>query len=496
MNKLMEKHAVKIFLSAGVFVVAFVFGQIAIVPAFYSDRVTEFNQHAQGAVLTVFPGTVWATKTPQELGLNQAKLDQFAKNVGGTGIIIKDGYIVKKWGKETSKGDWASAVKPVTSTLLFFAVNEGRISGVDALIKDWGWALSEKDQSMTFRHLANMTGGYARGEAPGAAWAYNDYAIKLYSLTMQKVFGQTLDQAAQQRFAPLQLQDGSLYGSRSGLGISTTPRDFARIGWLWLNKGNWNGNQLLPASYFDNYMMPQVPSNLPRTQIAGSDYLNIGTHGGGSDQTPYGPGFYGFNWWFNTGNSFWPDAPADTFQANGHWGKEVMTIIPSLNMVVAARGSWGSFEPGNAASGMNQNLKLLKEAVTGGSPIPSSTPTPTTAGYPDYIAEGLVFSPNPVVSGQLLSFSAVIKNIGAPASVSAKVRLRIDKGNNGGWDISTSNQTISPLGTNALETEIWTNVWAAVAGTHRFEVCADSSALIKESVETNNCSFLIFTVSQ
>jgi len=62
-------------------------------------------------------------------------------------------------------------------------------------------------------------------------------------------------------------------------------------------------------------------------------------------------------------NLTWPDAPADTFQANGHWNREVMTIIPSLKMVVAARGNWGDFKPGDARAGMNQNLKLLVEAV-------------------------------------------------------------------------------------------------------------------------------------
>jgi len=59
----------------------------------------------------------------------------------------------------------------------------------------------------------------------------------------------------------------------------------------------------------------------------------------------------------------WPDAPADVFQAAG--GTEIVMILPSLNMVVAAIGNWGSFDPGNPNSGMNQNLKLLKEASAG-----------------------------------------------------------------------------------------------------------------------------------
>jgi hypothetical protein len=327
-----------------------------------------------------FPGATWQVKAPTAVGLDAAKLDQFATNVGGVGAIIKDGYMVKTWSNQTAKADWASAVKPMISTLLFFAVHEGRLASVHALIEDWGWALSNKDQSMSFKHLANMIGGYARGEAPGAAWTYNDYAISLYCQTMQRVFNTSLEAAATQRLAPLQLQDGPLFTSRGGCGVSTSVRDFARIGWFWLNKGHWNGAQLLPQSFFDQYVKPHVQGNLPRSTLGGSDYLGVGTVGGSSDQTPYGPGIYGFNWWFNAKGGVhptsltWPNAPLDTFQANGHFTKEIMTIIPSLNMVVAARGNWGSFQPGNASAGMNQNLKLLKEAAVAPDAIAPAAP--------------------------------------------------------------------------------------------------------------------------
>jgi hypothetical protein len=51
------------------------------------------------------------------------------------------------------------------------------------------------------------------------------------------------------------------------------------------------------------------------------------------------------------------------FQANGHWDREVVVMIPSLNLLVAARGAWGSFVPGDSTSGMNQRLRLLTSAV-------------------------------------------------------------------------------------------------------------------------------------
>ncbi|MBN2269157.1 MAG: serine hydrolase [Sedimentisphaerales bacterium] len=313
----------------------------------------------------VFPGSTWQFMDPGELGLDSSKLDEFAGRVGGVGCVVRQGYMVKTWGSENSKGDWASAAKPVLSTMLLFAVKEGLLSTPHDRIGDWGWALSAKDEAMEFYHLANMTSGYARGEAPGTAWAYNDYAISLYAKTLfDRVFQSTADSAARHpdRLGALEFQDGSVFSSRDGYGIYTSPRDFARIGWFWCNKGYWGGRQLLPRYYFEEYMRPLVPGDVPRSTAAGSDYLEVGTYGGGTDQTEYGPGIYGFNWWHNPGRANWPNAPEDTIQANGHWGGEVVTVIPSLSLVAACRGNNGSFEPGNADSSMNQNLRLLVEA--------------------------------------------------------------------------------------------------------------------------------------
>ena len=116
-------------------------------------------------------------------------------------------------------------------------------------------------------------------------------------------------------------------------------RDFARVGWFWLQRGNWDGVQLLPEATFDAYVRAQVPSSLPR--IGGSspiDYLGIGTFGGGNDQTALGPGRLGFMWWFNPERGAWPDAPPDTFQANGRWNETSVTVIPSRGLVAVWRG--------------------------------------------------------------------------------------------------------------------------------------------------------------
>ncbi|MFN3324264.1 MAG: hypothetical protein ACK5AZ_12265 [Bryobacteraceae bacterium] len=308
----------------------------------------------------LFPGRHWETAGPEVHGLDPAPLDELAVNLAGRGCVVKNGNVVKYWGSQSEVGDWLSSAKPVVSTLLFFAIREGLVRSVP------------KDRAMTFAHLANMVSGYARPEPPGAAWAYNDIAIQLYQQTLfDRVFEDGPASVAMhpKRLGFLQLEDGLVFRPANRR-LSVSVRDFARIAWFWLHKGNWRGTQLLPRRFFDRYCRPHVPAGLPHTGKAETrDYLGLGTFGGGSDHfTDFGAGIYGYNWWFNrTGrlhpNSVtWPDAPRDTFMSIG-FGGNCAVIIPSLNLVLAcARGNWGKHEPGSAGAPANQHIRLLMRA--------------------------------------------------------------------------------------------------------------------------------------
>ncbi|WP_446010891.1 serine hydrolase domain-containing protein [Candidatus Electrothrix sp.] len=282
---------------------------------------------------------------------NPKALDQFAQAVGGSGVIIKNGYLIKSWGSPADRTMWASATKPVLSTLLLFAAQEGKLE-IKGTVKKFMPELLGKDQAITFHHLANMTSGYARREAPGQAFAYNDYAVKLYHNTLlSRVFVARDPNTiilAQDRLGPLQFQDGPVFEQvgRYGWFVHTSPRDFARIGWFWLNKGKWKNEQILQKEFFTRYLRNQVPESLPISGKPARDYLGIGTYGGSGNQSQFGPGYYGMNWWFNSGQQIWPSLPEDTFQANGHWNKETVTVIPSMSLVVAGVGDFGPFTPG------------------------------------------------------------------------------------------------------------------------------------------------------
>jgi VCBS repeat-containing protein len=343
----------------------------------FTYRVGDGAAHSRVATMSVvvqhYPGATWETRTPAEVGLRSGGLEAFALSIGGVGSVVRNGYLVYTWGDQTAKADWASAAKPVMHTLLFFAIQENRIKSVDDPVKDWvlagtGGALRPEDESMTFAQLMNMTSGYALIDAPGAAWAYNDVASNLKNKVIGAILGEPLDSQLLTRLAPLQFEDGSLLTTRGGYGISTTARDFARIGWFWMNHGHWRNQQILSSSFFDEYMRTQVPATIARSAGPDVDYLNVGSVGGGTDQSVYGPGMFGASWWFNeaigpTGARAWADAPLDMFQANGHWDGEIVVMIPSLNLLVAARGAWGSFVPGDPSSGMNQRLRQLSSAV-------------------------------------------------------------------------------------------------------------------------------------
>lgn len=340
---------------------------------------------ADQAQVEVFPGRQWECRTPAQAGMDEGKLRQIeallSQQVSGKaysrdedlsrriGCVIRDGYMVYVWGDQTAKFNWYSSFKPVIATLVFFGIQDGKIASVDQPVADFIPGLQGKDRGITFRHLADMTSGYALQEGPGQAWGYNDTAIMLYCLSVQKALGMGTRDAVNHYLGFLGFEDGDAVGERhKGNAIVTTARDFARIGWLWLNKGRWDGRQVLNQAYFDAYCRPDVPADLPRSVTKEpADYLGIGSVGGGCNQGTKGPGMYGFNWWYNTemgtsGKLALPDAPRDAFMAMG-FACNYMVMLPTQRIVIAARGSWNDFEPDNRDGNYNTVVRLLVEAM-------------------------------------------------------------------------------------------------------------------------------------
>ncbi|WP_108425701.1 serine hydrolase domain-containing protein [Flagellimonas amoyensis] len=85
-------------------------------------------------------------------------------------------------------------------------------------------------------------------------------------------------------------------------------RDWARFGQLYLNKGNWNGEQVFAPEWVDYITTPTIHSN----------------------------GTYGAHFWLNAEGKY-PDVPKDLFSCNGYEGQHVF-MIPSKDLVVVRTG--------------------------------------------------------------------------------------------------------------------------------------------------------------
>ena len=85
-------------------------------------------------------------------------------------------------------------------------------------------------------------------------------------------------------------------------------RDWARFGQLYLDKGNWNGEQLFGSDWVDYITTPTINSD----------------------------GTYGAHFWLNAEGKY-PDVPTDLFSCNGYEGQYVF-MIPSKDLVVVRTG--------------------------------------------------------------------------------------------------------------------------------------------------------------
>jgi len=101
------------------------------------------------------------------------------------------------------------------------------------------------------------------------------------------------------------------YNSLAGASVRLNARDFARLGYLWLNKGRWGDQQLVPEEW-----MTQATRRFTRAD----------------GETPMN---YGYTFWIQDD---WENVPSDTFSSRG-FKRNDCHVIPSLDLVVARLGN-------------------------------------------------------------------------------------------------------------------------------------------------------------
>jgi CubicO group peptidase (beta-lactamase class C family) len=297
-----------------------------------------------------YPAAEWPVSTPEEQGIDSHQLAAVIEHTRATQpnihslSVVRNGFLVLDASfypyQPDTLHDLASVTKSVIATLVGIAVYEGRLSGVDQPLADLFSAhpgsVPEALNQIRLKHLLTMTSGWDCGIAPGepelfrmlassdwlrftlelpvknppgARFAYCSSGVHAVSVALRKATGKTaLQYAKDELFGPLGIREviwpaDPRDGDNFGWGdLRLRPLDLARIGYLYLKHGVWNGKRILTSEWIDEATRMQVA--LPE-------------QGGG----------YGYLWWSYPG----------AYAARGRGG-QMLAVIPEKNLVVVITG--------------------------------------------------------------------------------------------------------------------------------------------------------------
>lgn len=225
-------------------------------------------------------------------------LDDLSKTRASSLIIIRDSKIVHEqyWKDHQSSSliNSFSMAKGILSVLTGCAIDDGFLESEDHLLSSVfpAYKKSQYGKFLTFRHLMTMQAGLdwkeeyhhpfasnskqyfvddlARQafevdlkEMPGEKYEYQSVAAQLVGLALKKVTGKNLaDYLSEKIWKPLEMEFPAKWSTdEKGLEkafccIHATPRDFAKIGQLILQGGNWKGKQLISKDYCKKLLTP------------------------------------------------------------------------------------------------------------------------------------------------------------------------------------------------------------------------------------------------
>ncbi|MFX1475646.1 MAG: serine hydrolase domain-containing protein [Promethearchaeota archaeon] len=253
---------------------------------------------AQSVVPDYWPTNGWRTSDPEAQGMNSTLLDEMTAFIENgvenlswalhSFLVIRNGYIVYEYYSLPYDQDTlhflASATKTFVAALIGIALDAGIIGSINDTVVDIFddrpiANMDARKEAITIRHLLTMTPGLAWDNDngynimiaspdwvqyvldlpmiadPGETWAYNSGASHLLSAIIQQLSGTTTLAFAENRlFGPLGI-DQYLWETdpqgipNGGAGMELTPRNMAKLGLLYLENGQWDGQQLLPEDF-------------------------------------------------------------------------------------------------------------------------------------------------------------------------------------------------------------------------------------------------------
>lgn len=298
------------------------------------------------------------------------------KRGGPAGMVIKDGYIVAQWGDVNRVDMTFSVTKSYLSTMAGLAVDKGLIRSTQDKVNEYVWDQTlwgEHNAKISWHHLLNQSSAWtgelfgikdwadrpprnggiddwrlATPKAPGTVMEYNDVRVNVLAYSLLQVWRKPLPQVLKEHVMdPIDASttwrwfgyenawvtvDGMKMKSvtgwgHSGGGIFISAADHARFGLLFLNDGNWNGNQIISKDWVDAV---QVSSEANAS--------------------------YGYMWWLNKGGRKWKQVEDESIYYAAGFGGNFIVVDKTNNMVVVTR--W--LEPNKIGTFMEKVLQSVE----------------------------------------------------------------------------------------------------------------------------------------
>lgn len=255
---------------------------------------------AEDSSQSVWPTKEWPTSTPEEQGMDSSAL---AKLVAYGGSHSFDSLLVARHGRIVTEAYYApytgnipheifSSTKAVTGTVLGMVYKDGLLDRLDHPMLDFFADrhvanVDDRKKGITIQNLLDMTSGLdwdqgieggkqqtmvdayrssnwtqfildrPMAHAPGELFNYSNGNANLVSAIITRLTGKPEEDYAREKlFAPLGIADW--HWDRDPQGLTTgegelflLPRDMAKIGYLYLRHGEWEGKPLLPPGWAD-----------------------------------------------------------------------------------------------------------------------------------------------------------------------------------------------------------------------------------------------------
>jgi CubicO group peptidase (beta-lactamase class C family) len=256
--------------------------------------------YAEDASQPVWPTKEWLTSTPEEQGMDSSALSELVAYGVGRDI---DSLLVSRHGRIVLDAYYApytadiphaiySSTKAVTGTLIGMTLKDGLLDRLDHPALDFFADrkianVDDRKKAITVQNLLDMTAGFdwiqgheggpeitadeeerspdwvqfildrPMAYTPGWYFNYSNGNPHLLSAIITKLTGKRAEDYAKEKlFAPLGITTWRWRRDPQGLstgegGLALYPRDMAKIGYLYLRHGEWDGQQLLPPGWTD-----------------------------------------------------------------------------------------------------------------------------------------------------------------------------------------------------------------------------------------------------